>query len=211
MNLALTKLQSRLIAIAIVVLFFALSMFFFKKDEDQRRLSKEQVSPSDNNSVETEASSAGEDAAPSSFALKSFHRSEIKNGKTVWEATGDNARFFPSENLVKIDKSNFLFYSDKDELINLTADKAILHLSGSTLVKAVVEGDVILKYGDKVTIKTKEATYLMKEAIVTAPGLVNIEHEMIDTKGNGLHANLNTEEVVLLRKVKSVIKARGRN
>ncbi|MDC0358064.1 LPS export ABC transporter periplasmic protein LptC [Oligoflexia bacterium] len=223
MNITLTKSQSRVLAVSILALFFIVAAVFIygtkPRPSDNFSTATAPQTPTSTKDPEPPATKTlanmvkpkdgDQENSDSTFALKDFHRSEIKDGKIVWEVTGSNARFFPETNTVHIDNGEFFFFSEKKEPVRLSAGQAVLHLQGSSLNKAEATGGVKLNYDDRVIINTDEATYFLADNYISADGAVTINHKLIDTKGRGLHANLITREMKLLRKVKSVIKPRS--
>jgi len=155
--------------------------------------------------VDTPDISSGEASA---FVMNDFHRSETKDGHTMWEIHGSRGQYMPSQNLAKIDNADLVLSRKADEHVHLTAKRAILHLTGTQLTKAELFDDIVVVYNEKTTLKTDQATYDKTNNSISAPGVVNIESETMTITGTELVADLETHEFRLLSKVKTELKPR---
>ena len=77
------------------------------------------------------------------FTLNEFHRSLVKDGKTVWEIRGAHGNYDPSQAQARIDKPDLNVMRDNGDTIHLTADKADLTLSGTQLSAAELIYNVV--------------------------------------------------------------------
>ena len=239
----LSRQQSKFLAIGTVVVFILGSLFFIKSSRNdsialapppslsdisssEEPLSGEQTinnpieeqeatPSSDSSEQDTPANDAQNNTAPSQseITLRDFYRSETRDGKTVWEIRGSNAKFFPQDSLVQIQDGLLHFSTDEDKPIRVEGGKALLHLNGSAMKKADIEESVKLTFNDEITINTDAATYFVEEDFVRAPGKVFIESDMVEIRGEHLEANVETQTAQILRNVESVIyprKKRGK-
>lgn len=142
------------------------------------------------------------------FALKQFHRSEMKDGRKVWEVTATQGEYFPAESAARVKDAHVLLYRKGGEVVQIDTKEALLHLQAGTLSRAETSGGVKIVYNDKLTITTEVANFDREKNIVFAPGLVEIRGEMMDISGNVLNADVEKKEMTLSENVVSVIHGR---
>ncbi|MCB0333141.1 MAG: LPS export ABC transporter periplasmic protein LptC [Bdellovibrionales bacterium] len=224
----ISRRQSRIVAVATLVLFFLVGIWFTQKPthapskrtdahseepttikEDPNLLSP-QSTPQESTASQqanpvTPEDPKTEGAPPSRFALEEFHRSETKDGKLIWEIYGTNARYTPENNSIAIDNCHLKYYSKENKQIDLTSGTALIFLSGVKLERAELRGDVTLVYDQEITVKTTEADFNKEENLVTSDQFVTISGDWYTFEGTGLHADLKTETVTLKTKVHSSI------
>jgi len=140
------------------------------------------------------------------FILGEFHRSETKNGRTVWEVKAKSGQYYPESSTAKLNGATLWFYKKEGELVRLESGSATLYLDGNSLVKADTTDGVTLNYNDKLTLTTDYASFDKEKNIVHAPGQVLIKTELLDISGESMQANVETQEVTIERKVKTVIR-----
>lgn len=151
-------------------------------------------------------SGAGE---ASGFLLNEFHRSQIKDGRTIWEVRGSKGQYFPAENKAIVSDARLILSRTPEEHVTVEAGEATLYLRGTELLRADIVHDVVLNYKDDVLVKTDHAIFDQTKNTVTAPGLVQISQEIIDVAGESLIADLSTQEFNLQRNVVTTVKPRS--
>jgi LPS export ABC transporter protein LptC len=142
------------------------------------------------------------------FTLNEFHRSLVKDGKTVWEIRGQHGNYDPSQAQAMIDKPDLNVTRDNGDTIHLTAEKADLTLSGTQLSAAELIDNVVAVYNKDTTVTTTRAIYNEKEGTVIVPVPVNLDSPMFALTGNRLLAKLDSQEIFITNGVTSVIKPR---
>jgi LPS export ABC transporter protein LptC len=142
------------------------------------------------------------------FSLNEFHRSLVKDGKTVWEIRGQHGNYDPSQAQAMIDKPDLNLTRDNGDTIHLTAEKADLTLSGTQLSAAELIDNVVAVYNKDTTVTTTRAIYNEKEGTVIVPVPVNLDSPMFALTGNRLLAKLDSQEIFITNGVTSVIKPR---
>lgn len=139
------------------------------------------------------------------FALSEFHRSEVRDGKVIWEIYGKSGHYVPGENIAKVDEPKLTLSRPDGKNIHLTAKQATLHMNGAELAKAEVEKDIVLTYGEETTVNADHAIYNKEDDLVTANGNIVITNSLVRTTGNSLTANLKTQEIKITDGVRSLV------
>ena len=228
----ISRRQSIILAVGTLVLFFVGGILFMQRERRIITQPVEATGPvgatpaadtaaSDTAASDTAASetpapavtaglSAGTPTADSAFTLNNFQRSEIKDGRTVWEVSAVQGQYFPAEDLARLKEANLLVHRKSGELVRLTAAEAVLHLKGPTLERAVVRGQVRIVQNDDTTLTTEEATWDRGANLVTAPGPVRVESRRLSLRGSGLRADLEREIFSLTSNVETVLKPERR-
>jgi LPS export ABC transporter protein LptC len=142
------------------------------------------------------------------FVLNDFHRSLVRDGKTVWEIFGTKGRYSPATGSAEVEKPNLTLSTKEGDTATLTAGRAVLELSGADLSKADLFDDVVVHYKDKTTLKTSKAIYTKANNSVLVPVYVEIENDVMFISGETLTADLETRHFTMEGGVKSVIKPR---
>lgn len=208
----LTRRQSITLALAILIIFFGVSIALI--DDDARR----GITELSSNSYNLDQSETALDERLSSLqesgqngpaiTLNKFHRSETKNGKKLWEISASSGQYLPENQSAIVENATLLFFQEDGKVIELAADQAKLTIEDANLNNAEIEGSVKVTFNKEISLSTDEAVYDRLNNLVTAPGLVKIESDMIEIIGEELEADLNKQEFILKRNVSSVIKAR---
>ncbi|MFM1846967.1 MAG: Lipopolysaccharide-assembly, LptC-related [Pseudomonadota bacterium] len=205
----LTKSQSRIVALGTLALFFiggvtyvGLSRPSFVSMAKESPLTE--VTPASDSSAAAPTPVTG-----SNFTLDNFHRSEMKDGKKVWEVSALKGTYFPETNTATLESPSLLFYRPNGEVVQLNAATATLALSGTSLTRAEISGNVRVVYSEKVTMETELAVYEKEANRVTAPGKVTISSAQLDIVGRELKAELGRNEFSLGKDVSSTVKKRA--
>jgi LPS export ABC transporter protein LptC len=144
------------------------------------------------------------------FVLNEFHRSLVRDGKTVWEIRGERGKYDPTSNKAKIDKPDLNVVRDNGDTIHLTADRADLLLSGTQLSTAELFDNVVVVYKGTTTLKTTRALYDEQQGRVEIPVPLELDSPMFALTGNKLVAYVDPQEIFITNGVTSVIKPRNK-
>jgi len=195
--------------VSVLVVFFVLAIILsgnIRKADTPESSASVPLNGTSQPELQTDGQESG-----STFSLKDFHRSETKDGKTVWEVKGKNMKYFPEDNIVQIDNGTLWFFNSADETITLTCGQARLLIVDASLKQADTYDGVKLVYNDRVTITARKAVYNKEEGSILAPGKVRIVSDNMEITGNKLRANVETREITLLQNVASVINPEALN
>jgi LPS export ABC transporter protein LptC len=223
----LNRKTSYLISIFIVLIFLLMGVLFLNTNYQQPPPqlttpqivpppSPQELAPEEPEHIQTTSSAAspvsgkeGESTAEG-FALETFHRSETRDGKTLWEVLGSNARYFPEENRVDIEACLFFTTDEKGQKILLKASQATLILKGPELQFVRFPNDVRLDYGSDMKIITSAADYDHREGEVTTSAHVQVVGDWFIVEGDGLKARLDSEQYEIQRNVTSILEPQKR-
>lgn len=149
----------------------------------------------------------GGDQSP--FTLRSFKRSEVRNGKKIWEVVAAEGRYFPELNRAEVREPELMLFTEEGDEIRVTARSANLHLSGMGVDRVVLQGDVQIIRNDEVTIRTEEAEYDKANGQVHGSGLVTLNSPTFDVSGVGVSVDVASKLVRLKSQVESVVRPKA--
>jgi LPS export ABC transporter protein LptC len=200
----LSKRQSRLVALGTLAAFFVGGSVYigFSRPGSAPSITPDTVTDSGGPATPSALGSP----SGSNFVLNNFHRSEMKDGKKIWEVTATRGQYFPETNTAQLDEPSLLFYRSTGEVVELRAAQALLTLSGTTLNRAEISGAVRVVYGAKTTMTTEFALYDRASDTVTAPGEVTISSAELDIVGRELTAQIESQVFTLAKDVSSTVK-----
>jgi LPS export ABC transporter protein LptC len=193
----ITKKQSRVITLVILAAFFAVVciLLVVKKSPTQQQDVAENAP----------AATPTPSGASSLFTLTDFKRSEVKNGKKMWEIVAQSGQFFPSTGEFHLITPNLTTYQKDGGSVTLLAEKARITLEGTTLNRAILEGNVRIEQSGKYTIATERADYDRALEQVYIPGLVTVKGAFGTTTGREVTIDTKTKNAVFRKDVHTVI------
>jgi LPS export ABC transporter protein LptC len=142
------------------------------------------------------------------FVLNDFHRSLVRDGKTVWEIHGQRGQYDALSNKAQIEKPDLTVVRENGDKVKVTAERANLLLSGTQLSSAELYDNVVVVYKDTTTVKTSRAFYHEKEGRLDVPVPVELDSPMFSLEGNKLEAFLDPQDIFITNGVRSTIKPR---
>ncbi len=215
MPLHLTRKQSLWLGLGCLGAFFCVSAITIYRRNSVRvpthpgALSKESVEgPATTPAATTGSSNPQTEAAGLGFVLNEFHRSLVKDGKTVWEVRGERGKYDPLQSKAQIIKPDLNVVRDNGDTVHLTADRADLELSGTQLSSAELFDNVVAIYKGDTRVTTSRAVYREKEGTVEVPVPLQLDSPMFSLTGNKLFAKLDSQEIFITNGVTSTIKPR---
>jgi LPS export ABC transporter protein LptC len=144
------------------------------------------------------------------FVLNEFHRSLVKDGKTLWEIKGERGKYDPLKSKAQITKPDLNVVRENGDTIHLTADRADLELTGTQLSSAELFDNVVAVYKGDTTVTTSRAIYRESEGTVEIPVPVKLDSPMFQLTGNKLFAKLDSQEIFITNGVTSTIKPKNK-
>jgi lipopolysaccharide assembly outer membrane protein LptD (OstA) len=88
----------------------------------------------------------------------------------------------------------------------MISDQAVLSLSGASLNGAEASGAVTISLNNSLKIETEAISYNKEKNSVFAPGHVRVTSETLDTEGDELSVDLESEHFTFSRSVASTIR-----
>lgn len=138
--------------------------------------------------------------------MQFFKRVKVKDGRTVWEITADDAQYFDKENAVVVRAPKVTFsIDDGARKGELTGTEGRLVLVDRELESMVLRGQVVLKLDD-MTLEADEATYDRTRDLITVPGDVTIRGTEIDLAARGMEVDVTPQLVRFQGDVRTVLK-----
>lgn len=139
--------------------------------------------------------------------IRDFRRVKVKDGRTVWEITAQDARFFDKEGEVVVTEPRVtLFLEDGGRTARVSGTEGRLTLDDRELRTLTLDGGVTVKIDD-LEIKTASATYDHARDLITAPGDVSIHDGTLDVRGTGLEMSVTPQQLRLLGDVRTVVRS----
>jgi LPS export ABC transporter protein LptC len=142
----------------------------------------------------------------SPFTLNQFQRSEMKDGRKIWEVKAAQGQYFPLESKAMVKNAELFVYSKNGDQVTLWAEAGTLYLNGPSLDRAEVQGRVRVVRNDEVTITTEAALYDKAKNLVEIPGFVRIESAQFEISGSAMSVDLESSVVRLAKDVESVVR-----
>lgn len=212
----LTRKQSITIAAAALIIFMLLSIVYLRQDQQLRATTGQPgqdelqaelaLTPTPKNTNQASPTAKPTGSANTDIIMKRFHRSEIKDGQTLWEIEGAYGQYFPDQQAAEIQQARLQVYREPNRSIILEADRALLTIDGTDLSKAELFDGVTLVDQQGVTATTEQATYDRSTGTLTSPGVVQINSDLVDITGRILEADVDEQIFHLKRNVESVIR-----
>ncbi len=131
------------------------------------------------------------------IAMDKFQRSEVKDGKKVWEIEAERGEFSPVSGDAALIKSQLKLYRPNNEVVTIISDRAILKLEGTKLKLANLQGNVQIVRNDTLRINTEEAVYDKDQGIVSGTKRVKILQGINDVSADTFRAKIDSSEVFL--------------
>jgi LPS export ABC transporter protein LptC len=151
----------------------------------------------------------GDSDDQSPFTLRSFKRSEVRDGKKIWELVAAEGRYFPELNRAEVREPELILFTEEGDKIRVTANSAKLHLSGMGVDRVVLEGNVQIVRNDEVTIRTEEVEYDKANGQVHGKSVVTLHSPTFDVSGVGVFVDVASKLVRLTSHVESVVRPKG--
>ena len=194
----LSKKQSIKLTIAILVIFFTLSIISIKLNEEKGRQTQDI----------NEASGEFNDFTISKNAeiiLNNFERSSMKNGKKEWEVISKKGTINPITKKATLEDTELSLFS-KDKIVKLKANHATMEFVGNELGNAKLKGNIELNINNELILNTETAYYNKKDGIVTTKSPVKIDTEFVTITGDSMKVEIDNQIVTINKNVISVIK-----
>ncbi len=217
----ITKKQSFFIAGGAIALFFLVGIIFLKADSKTVKIAVQ------NSMVTAEPTlsappalptAVGQTAAPSGtpgsegslvsgiFTMNEFHRSEVQDGRKLWEVHGHQAQLFPERNAVKVSDAELSVFQKNGKETQLNTKQATLYMNGPSLAKAHLENGVQVVYNHEYTLTADEAFCDRVANTITIPTPLKIAGEAMEISGQKLEGTIDSQVFTISGDVVTLIK-----
>ncbi len=151
----------------------------------------------------SDLSQSGDNSTFSKLQLQDFHRQEVHDGKTVWEISARDAKYYPFEAVTHVNDLKLQIFSFKKDQkdVKVFAKSARLYLEGSNLLRASLDGSIVIQVGDNFELKTEGAEFDAKKKLFTAKAEVAIVGNGFSVKGADLSYPVDGEILTLNKNV----------
>lgn len=138
--------------------------------------------------------------------IRNFRRVKMKDGRTVWEITADEAQYRKEEEQIFVVEPRVTFYlEDQKRQAKLRGTSGTIILTdGRDLVSVGLEGNVVVELDD-LELRTATASYEHASDRITAPGDVAIKGRRLDLRARGMEIDVTPQNLRLLDDVHTVL------
>jgi LPS export ABC transporter protein LptC len=139
--------------------------------------------------------------------IQNFRRVKVKDGRTVWEITADDAQYFEDENQIIVHGPRLTFYlRDGERPCRVAATEGRLSLDGREITSVTLGGGVSVELDDLV-LETADATYERDTDLITAPGAVTVRSRSLEVRGQGMEISVGPQQLRLLGHVHTTVRS----
>jgi LPS export ABC transporter protein LptC len=216
----LRKKQALRLAVAVLALFFILSLTIFDSGPSKPKTASVapekaptavNAAPADNTNNSPEQAGATE--------LNQFHRLETKNGKRLWEVKGtlatfddpkdkDNTNAKSASPKINITDALFTSFENDQPAYEIKAQQAGVKVGLTGIDEVSLKKNVRLQMQSKYVLESELADYNGTSQNIAIPVPVKISGEGFEITGNKLYGNLKEKKFTLLGKVNTFIAAK---
>ena len=186
----------RLKSFVLVVVFILLGIVVYKTVETLRR---QKLSEFKKNPLKLL------DSLPeSALEVKDFYRTQVKEGRKLWEIAGEEARYLKKEKEALIKKPRMVFYHKNGEAMEVKGDEGHLFFTGQEMDRVHIQGAMQVNYSGFV-LQANELFYEKGKDRVFLPGKVTVKGKGLELEGIGMEISLQDEKLRLHQQVKTKI------
>jgi len=138
--------------------------------------------------------------------IQNFRRVKVKDGRTVWEITADDAQYFEDENQIIVHEPRLTFFLKDDRPCRVTGSEGKLSLDGRDIDSVTLGGRVSVELDDLV-LETDEATYDRERDLITSPGAVTVRSRSLEVRGKGMEISVGPQQLRLLGEVHTTVRS----
>jgi LPS export ABC transporter protein LptC len=136
--------------------------------------------------------------------IRDFHRVKVRDGRTVWELTADEAQYFEDEGKVLVTSPAVSFFGSDGQSVAVVGREGRVFVNGSEIQKIELGGGIEVKLGGYV-VETEDAVYVQAQDAIVAPGRVKVTGTELSLDGVGMVVDLANQKVSLLRGVRTTL------
>jgi LPS export ABC transporter protein LptC len=213
----ITKTQSRYFALAAIAIFFIVAGIFLSRSGGESSLAlktenkvKEEIIDTPKASLDVKDKNLEEKDEPkqdenSLVEMDNFERSQIRDGKVVWEIKAKRSVYNPELKITEIFDAVLNVYDDPERPVNLKAKSAKIQLSEGKPAFVEFNDTVNVKFGEEMFVDCNQAIYNILTGEIDARESVNVRGELFNITGERLLANLKTKKFEFVEHTKSIL------
>jgi LPS export ABC transporter protein LptC len=138
--------------------------------------------------------------------IQNFRRVKVKDGRTVWEITADDAQYFEDANQIIVHEPRLTFFLKDDRPCRVTGSEGKLSLDGRDIESVTLGGGVSVEL-DELVLETDEATYDRERDLITSPGAVTVRSRSLEVRGKGMEISVGPQQLRLLGEVHTTVRS----
>ena len=139
--------------------------------------------------------------------IQNFHRVKVKDGRTVWEITADDAQYYEDDNQIIVHEPRLTFFlKDGDRPCRVSGAEGRLSLDGREIDSVRLGGGVSVEL-DELVLRTDEATYDRERDLITSPGAVTVRSQAVEVRGQGMEISVGPQQLRLLGEVHTTVRS----
>lgn len=134
-----------------------------------------------------------------------FHRSQIKNGKTVWEVSAAQVEYSQASNEAAVHNVTLRWYLKDGRFLGIHSDFGKLRLAGTELQGVDVGGNVEFTLGSY-ALQLPSASYDRPSEKIFSPGPVILQGTGLEVRASKLEVDLQSNCLTLDGDVRMVLR-----
>lgn len=138
----------------------------------------------------------------SALVVKDFYRTQVKDGRTLWEVGGEEVRYLKEEKEAVIKKPRVVFYHQNGETLEVNGDEGRLFFTGKEMDRVHLQGPMQVNYSGYV-LQAGELFYVKGKDQIVLPGRVTLKGKGLELEGVGMEISLHDEKLRLRQQVKT--------
>jgi len=139
--------------------------------------------------------------------IQNFRRVKVKDGRTVWEITADDAQYYEDDNQIIVHEPRLTFFlKDGDRPCRVSGAEGRLSLDGREIDSVRLGGGVSVEL-DELVLRTDEATYDRERDLITSPGAVTVRSQAVEVRGQGMEISVGPQQLRLLGEVHTTVRS----
>lgn len=135
---------------------------------------------------------------------RDFRRTQVKNGKTVWEVAAAEVEYSQQRGEARIRDVTLRWYLDDGRVIGIHSDVGTVKLGGNQVDSVSVTGNVVLSLGTY-EVQIDEARYDRAAQKIFVPGRVQLKGDGIELTGTAMELDLATNRLTMHHDVAMVL------
>jgi LPS export ABC transporter protein LptC len=139
--------------------------------------------------------------------IQNFRRVKVEKGRTVWEITATDARYFDDTHEVVVREPRMTFYLDEGKrTARVEGAEGRLVVDGQEVESLTLQGNVAVMLDD-LQLETEEATYVRARDLITSPAPVKLHGPTLEVHGRGMEVEVGPQLVRLLEDVHTTLRS----
>ncbi|MCX8071578.1 MAG: LPS export ABC transporter periplasmic protein LptC [Candidatus Binatia bacterium] len=135
---------------------------------------------------------------------RAFHRSQVKDGRTVWEVSAADVEYSQTHREASIRNVNLKWYLDERQWIGIRSNSGRLRLADGEIDSVEVAGDVEFSLGPYM-LRIPSALYERSRETIVAPGPIHLAGGGLELTGSRLTVDLRLSTLFLEGEVHTVL------